>query len=199
MFNFKKSPKKIVSVLVALISVLTLSGSIYASAASEAPTVNGSNQFNFTDSKSVAYDDQIPTVNYNNDINGYNKFVFATSGISTQSTEEPTSLWDWSNGKYSISGSSNKATLYTNYYFKNVTGRTFNLSAGSSNRITVDLVHKGLIFQTVVSTWTIDAGKSKKVTIKSSDLGDYKDSDKYYFRFNSNPIGKSYSVSGTFE
>ena len=60
------------------------------------------------------------------------------------------------------------------------------------------MVHKGTIFQTVVSSWTISAGGSKSHTITTDDLGGYDNSDKFYFRFNSSPIGDSYSISGSF-
>lgn len=45
-------------------------------------------------------------------------------------------------------------------------GKKFSFSAGSSNKVKVDLVHKkGTIVQTVVSSWTISAGGSKSHTI----------------------------------
>lgn len=58
------------------------------------------------------------------------------------------------------------------------------------------MVHKGTIVQTVVSSWTISAGGSKSHTITADDLGGYSNSDKFYFRFNSSPIGNRYSISG---
>lgn len=139
-------------------------------------------------------DTKIPLVGFD-EINGYASFSFKNE---SRGTTEPSSKWDWSKGAYYVSGSSNSATLYTNYYFTGVVGRTFNFGAGSANRITVDLVHKGWIVQTVVSTWTIDAGSSKSVTIKKSDLAGKSESGNYYFRFNSNPLGNSYSVNGSF-
>ena len=90
------------------------------------------------------------------------------------------------------------STLYTNYYFTSVKGKKFSFSAGSSNKVKVDLVHKGTIVQTVVSSWTISAGGSKSHTITADDLGGYSNSDKFYFRFNSSPIGNRYSISGYF-
>ena len=86
----------------------------------------------------------------------------------------------------------------TNYYFTSVKGKKFSFSAGSSNKVKVDLVHKGTIVQTVVSSWTISAGGSKSHTITADDLGGYSNSDKFYFRFNSSPIGNRYSISGYF-
>ena len=74
----------------------------------------------------------------------------------------------------------------------------YSFSAGSSNKVKVDLVHKGTIVQTVVSSWTISAGGSKSHTITADDLGGYSNSDKFYFRFNSSPIGNRYSISGYF-
>ncbi|GKS10922.1 hypothetical protein [Paenibacillus chitinolyticus] len=200
MNNFSKSSKKIVTTLVTLASVAVLSSSVYADGATE---VNNSKQFTSNDSKVVSPVTNsvgVPSVNYYNDINDYDKFAFKKDGgITTRGTSEPSSEWDFSNGAYDVNGSSNKATLYSNYYFKNVVGRTFNFTAGSSNRITVDLVHKGIIWQTVVSSWTIDAGSSKNVTIKTSDLNGESSSGSYYFRFNSNPLGNAYSVTGTFQ
>ena len=137
----------------------------------------------------------VPSVNYSDDINDYEEFIFK---VNTRGTSTPTSKWDWDNGAYTVNGSSNSATLYSNCYFTDVVGRTFNFSAGSSSRIMVDLVHKGLFVQTVVSSWTIDAGSSKSVTIKETDLAGEEKDGKYYFRFNSNPLGNKYSVSGTF-
>ncbi|WP_139380390.1 hypothetical protein [Maledivibacter halophilus] len=181
-----------------LVVAMIMAISISAFANESSVKVNSSKIFAFNDSDVESYDEKIPQVNYRNDINGYDKFVFK-KGLSTRTTEEPSSEWDWSEGAYSVNGSSNSATLYTNYYFTGVVGRTFDFTAGSSNRITVDLVHKGWIFQTVVSTWTIDAGESKSVEIKESDLDGESKDGKYYFRFNSNPLGNSYSVTGTFE
>ena len=138
----------------------------------------------------------IPSINYNNDFNGYEEFIFNTI---TRGTSEPSSKWNWNNGAYTVNGTSNSGTtLYSNYYFTDIVGRSFSFKAGSSNRISVDLVYKGALVQTVVSTWTIDAGSSKTVKIKESDLDGKSSSGKYYFRFNSNPLGRSYSVSGTF-
>ncbi|MFS0840671.1 hypothetical protein [Paenibacillus sp. 1P03SA] len=200
MNKFSKTSKKVVTTLVTLASVAVLSSSVYANEATE---VNSSKQFASNDSKVITpftNSAGVPSVNYFNDINEYDKFAFKKSGgITPQGTSEPSSEWDFSNGVYNVNGSSNKATLYSNYYFKNVVGRTFNFTAGSSNRITVDLVHKGIIWQSVVSSWTIDAGSSKNVTIKSSDLNGESASGSYYFRFNSNPLGNPYSVSGTFQ
>lgn len=136
----------------------------------------------------------MPCVNYRNDINGYDKFEFISQ---TRTTDEPTEKWLWSNGKYYVDGSSNYSTLYTNYYFTNLKDKKFSFSAGSSNKVKVDLVHKGLIVQTVVSSWTINAGESKSHTITDADFGGYSNSDKFYFRFNSSPIGNSYSISGS--
>lgn len=136
-----------------------------------------------------------PEVYFTDDVNGYEEFKFVPD---TRTTQEPTSKWSWSNGTYYVDGSSNYSTLYTNYYFTNVKGKTFDFSAGSSNKVKVDLVHKGTILQTVVSSWTISAGGSKSHTITADDLGGYDNSDKFYFRFNSSPIGDSYSISGSF-
>ncbi len=72
------------------------------------------------------------------------------------------------------------------------------LICGDLKVVGLVLVHRGLIFQTVVSSWTIDAGESLSHTIKTSDLDGKSTSGNYYFRFNSNPLGQSYSVSGTF-
>lgn len=189
MVNSSNLSRKIMTVLVALLSVVVMSSSVYAKEITEV------NKVDPIVDNSVA----IPSVNYHNDINEYNEFVFTKDEITTQGTNEPTSEWDFSNGAYNVNGSSNKSTLYSNNYFKNVVGRTFDFKAGSSNRITVDLVYKGAIIQSVVSSWTIDAGSSKKVTIKTSDLDGKSSSGSYYFRFNSNPIGNPYSVTGTFQ
>ena len=126
---------------------------------------------------------------------GHEEFKFVPVARTTQ---EPTSKWSWSDGKYYVDGSSNYSTLYTNYYFTSVKGKKFSFSAGSSNKVKVDLVHKGTIVQTVVSSWTISAGGSKSHTITADDLGGYSNSDKFYFRFNSSPIGNRYSISGYF-
>lgn len=187
--------KKLLSFSLAIVMLMSIGTSVFANDVSAA--VNGSNQFAFNGSEVTSYDEDLPQVNYYDDINGYDEFIFASS--STRTTEEPSSKWNWDKGAYTVDGSSNSATLYTNYYFTDVVGRTFDFKAGSSNRITVDLVHKGLIIQTVVSTWTIDAGDDKEVTIKESDLNGKSKTGNYYFRFNSNPLGKPYSVSGTFE
>lgn len=189
MGNYSRVSKRFFSVFAAFISTFAISGSMYAS-----PDLTPSI---IDDPRAIVA--ETPTVNLFNDLNAYDRFIFSSGEVSIQGTSEPSSKWDWSDGTYNISGSSNSSTLYTNYYFTNVTGKTFNLTAGSSNRITVDLVHKGFLIQSVVSTWTIDAGSSKTVKISASDLNGKKDSDNYYFRFNSNPIGKSYSVSGTFK
>lgn len=143
----------------------------------------------------TSFNEQIHSVTSANDVNGYEEFTF---DLLERGTSVPSSKWDWSSGKYKVDGSSNSATLYTNKYFSSVSGKTFNFTAGSSNRLQVDLIHKGLLVQKVVSTWTIDAGKNKSVTIKTADLDGFSNSDNYYFRFNSSPIGKAYSVSGTF-
>ncbi len=170
--------KKILSVTLAAIVVLGMNTTAFAKQVSDIDTVN------------------TPSVHYADDINGYEEFIF---NDFVRTTDEPISKWDWGKGAYTVNGSSNSATLYSNYYFKDVVGRTFNFNAGSSNRITVDLVHKGLIIQSVVSTWTIDAGSSKTVKIKESDLDGKATDAKYYFRFNSNPLGNRYSISGTFK
>lgn len=185
---------------IAMTLTFVLTGSIVAYAASDGNLgANGSSKFIFNSLNEVVADATVPTVTYN-ELNDYERFIFDENAISPQTTSVPTTLWSWTTdgSTYNISGSSNSATLYTNDYFKNVTGKTFNLTAGSSNRLVVDLVHKGLIVQEVVSTWTIDAGGSKKVTLKTSDLNDFPNGDNYYFRFNSSPLGKAYSVSGTF-
>lgn len=169
--------KKLLSVALTAIMVLGINTTAFAREVSDTDTVN------------------VPSVNYADSINGYEEFIFNNTA---RTTSEPTSKWDWDDGAYTVNGSSNSATLYSNYYFTDVVGRTFKFKAGSSNRITVDLVHKGLVVQTVVSTWTIDAGSSKTVEIKESDLDGKATDGKYYFRFNSNPLGNAYSVSGTF-
>lgn len=138
-------------------------------------------------------DKGIPEVRFTGDVNGHEEFKFVPVARTTQ---EPTSKWSWSDGKYYVDGSSNYSTLYTNYYFTSVKGKKFSFSAGSSNKVKVDLVHKGTIVQTVVSSWTISAGGSKSHTITADDLGGYSNSDKFYFRFNSSPIGNRYSISG---
>ncbi|MBF4693426.1 hypothetical protein ISU02_09860 [Fusibacter sp. Q10-2] len=178
--------------------ILASSTATYA-ATSEKSDMNNNSKFVLNSSAEVIINDTIPTIAYT-ELNDYDKFIFDANAPIQRSTSTPSTLWSWTNNgsSYSISGSSSSSTLYTNYYFKNVTGKTFDLTAGYSNRLVVDLVHKGFIVQEVVSTWTIDAGTSKSVTIKSSDLNDFADSDKYYFRFNSSPIGNSYSVSGSF-
>lgn len=170
--------KRVLSVALASIMVLGMSTTVFAGEANDSDMVN------------------VPSVNYFDDINEYEEFTF---NVVTRGTEEPITKWDWEKGACKISGSSNSATLYSNYYFTDVVGRKFSFSAGSSNRITVDLVHKGLLIQTVVSTWTIDAGSSKEVTIQEKDLDGKATDGKYYFRFNSNPIKNKYSVSGTFQ
>ncbi|GAU79598.1 M56 family metallopeptidase [Fusibacter sp. 3D3] len=195
-----KNNKLIRILAIAMTFTFMLTGSVVAYAASsENLDVNGNSQFLFNTANKVIIGDIIPTVNYT-ELNDYDQFIFNENAPVTRSTSVPSSLWSWtSNGStYNISGSSNSSTLYTNYYFKNVTGKTFNLTAGSSNRLVVDLVHKGVLVQEVVSTWTIDANASKSVKIQTSDLNNFSDSDKYYFRFNSSPIGNSYSVSGSF-
>lgn len=177
--NFMLKFKRILSVALATIMVLGMSTTAFADEGADTDV------------------DNVPSVNFSDDINGYEEFTFNNNA---RTTEEPSSAWDWDKGAYKISGSSSSgATLYSNYYFTDVVGRTFTLKAGSSNRISVDLVHKGVLIQTVVSTWTIDAGSSKTVTIKESDLDGKATDGKYYFRVNSNPLGKSYSVSGTFQ
>lgn len=140
-------------------------------------------------------DKGVPEVRFTGDVNGHEEFKFVPVARTTQ---EPTSKWSWSDGKYYVDGSSNYSTLYTNYYFTSVKGKKFSFSAGSSNKVKVDLVHKGTIVQTVVSSWTISAGGSKSHTITADDLGGYSNSDKFYFRFNSSPIGNRYSISGYF-
>lgn len=132
------------------------------------------------------------------DINESNEFIFNEDFKQVRLTSSPNKEWSSSNA-YSVSGnSSSGSTLYTNYYFSSIVGKTFNFTAGKANRLKVDLVHRGSVIQKVVSTWTIDVGKSKKYTIVTGDLDGYSNSDNYYFRFNSDPIGHSYSVSGTF-
>ena len=61
-----------------------------------------------------------PSVHYADDMNGYEEFIF---NDFVRTTDEPISKWDWGKGAYTVNG--------------------------SSNRITVDLVHKGLIIQSV--------------------------------------------------
>lgn len=194
MVKFKKSKKKFISTLVVLLSVVMISGSAYASGITES-----SNNQSRHNSSNVAPNLTISTTIPSNDINVADEFIFTKGEITIQGTSEPSSEWDFSKGSYSVNGSSNSDALFTNYYFKDVVGRTFNFTAGSSNRLKVDLVHKGWLVQSVVSTWTIDAGESKKVKIKKSDLDGKSTSGSYYFRFNSDPIGNSYSVSGTFK
>ena len=132
-------------------------------------------------------DKGVPEVRFTGDVNGHEEFKFVPVARTTQ---EPTSKWSWSDGKYYVDGSSNYSTLYTNYYFTSVKGKKFSFSAGSSNKVKVDLVHKGTIVQTVVSSWTISAGGSKSHTITADDLGGYSN--------NSSPIGNRYSISGYF-
>ncbi len=113
----------------------------------------------FADTNSVASNDNqvnVQSVNVG-DINDAEVFQFSENKV--RGLDEPVAKWDFSKGKYSVSGSSNSATLYSNYYFTDVVGKNFNFKAGYGNDITVDLVHRGLIFQTVVSSWTIDAGE----------------------------------------
>lgn len=182
MINKRLSWKHWISVFMVMLCVCIPSGSVFA-------------QSSVTEKSADGIAANVPGVYYSNDINGYDAFEFISL---TRTTDEPTSKWSWDNGSYYVDGSSNSSTLYTNYYFTGVVGKTFSFSAGSSNKVNVDLVHKGTIIQTVVSSWTINAGGSKSHKITASDLDGYSSSDKYYFRFNSNPIGKKYSVSGSF-
>lgn len=171
--------KKVLSVLLSSVIVLGMNTSAFASEVSEPDIAN------------------IPQVNYTEDVNNYDEFIF---GAETRGVEEQVSKWDWNKGAYKVDGTSNSgSTLYTNRYFKDVVGRTFSFTAGYANPVTVDLVHKGLVIQTVVSTWTIGAGKTKTVEIEKDDLDGKSENGSYYFRFNSDPIGDSYSISGTFE
>lgn len=170
--------KRVLSVALAIIMVLGMRTTAFASEVADSDIAN------------------VPSVNYFDDINDYEEFTF---NVVARGTETPITKWDWSKGACSIRGSSNSATLYSNYYFTDVVGRKFSFSAGSANRITVDLVHKGLFIQTVVSTWTIDASSSKEVTIREEDLDGKATDGNYYFRFNSNPMKNKYSVSGTFQ
>jgi beta-lactamase regulating signal transducer with metallopeptidase domain len=193
-----KKRTQVLSIAMALVLMLITSASVYASSAGRSG-VNHAQRFIFDDLNEAVIDETIPTVTYTQ-ANGYDSFIFDENALVPQSTSNPNTLWSWTiNGSlYNISGSSTGPALYTNYYFTNVTGKRFSLTAGSSNRLLVDLVHRGLIIQDVVSTWTIDAGTSKTVQITASDLNGYANSDNYYFRFNSSPIGNSYSVNGTF-
>lgn len=86
-------------------------------------------------------DKGVPEVRFTGDVNGHEEFKFVPVARTTQ---EPTSKWSWSDGKYYVDGS------------------------------------------------------SKSHTITADDLGGYSNSDKFYFRFNSSPIGNRYSISGYF-
>ena len=59
-------------------------------------------------------DKGVPEVRFTGDVNGHEEFKFVPVARTTQ---EPTSKWSWSDGKYYVDGSSNYSTLYTNYYF----------------------------------------------------------------------------------
>ncbi len=53
--------------------------------------------------------------------------------IDEKGTSELTVHWPWSNGDYTIDGSSNGATLYTNYYFDNVVGKSYRFTSTSGS------------------------------------------------------------------
>lgn len=123
--------------------------------------------------------------------------VFVING-SVRGRSEPSDLWNLdTQGICTIYGSTEYGnTLYSEYYFNDVVGRKLSLRA-SSNTVKVDLVHKGTLIQTVVSTWYVPAGGTIYKVIGENDLGGYDENDNYYFRFNSNPMGNKYSIHGT--
>ena len=73
-------------------------------------------------------DKGVPEVRFTGDVNGHEEFKFVPVARTTQ---EPTSKWSWSDGKYYVDGSSNYSTLYTNYYFTSVKGKKFRTISGN--------------------------------------------------------------------
>lgn len=162
--------------------------------------INTSPSFYILENGVVNESDNIPEVSIN-ELNNYKKFIFKedlTKKDLTRGTSVPSSKHSWTSGNYDIDGSSNSSTLFTNKYFTDIIGKDLNITAGSSNGVIVDLVHKGKFIQEVTYTFTINAGETLNETISSKHLGDFEDSDNFYFRFNSNPIGKSFSIKGSF-
>ncbi|HBN28962.1 MAG TPA: hypothetical protein DEF85_02260 [Clostridiaceae bacterium] len=176
--------KKLLSFILAAVMIMSMGTGAFASETLR--ITNDSNQHSESSQYNIPY-------------NGNEYDELSSSEITPYTTEVPILKWNWDRGEYKFNGSSQKLELFSNYYFSDVVGRTFTIKAGSANRIKVDLMHKGIIFATAVSSWTINAGEEETVNIKVSDLDGKSESGNYYFRFNSNPQGNPYSVTGTFE
>ncbi len=188
--------KKILITLSILLTFLFSLALVYGDSFMESNTnINTSPRFYISENGVVNEDNNIPKVSIN-ELNNYKKFIFKED--LTKGTSVPSSKHSWSSGDYDIDGSSKSATLFTNKYFTDIVGKDLEITAGSSNDVIVDLVHKGTFIQEVTYTFTIDAGETLSETISSKHLGDFKNSDNFYFRFNSNPMGKSFSVIGSF-
>ena len=93
--------------------------------------------------------------------------------------DKPSKTWDLSSkGKYSFSGSSQAATLYTNYLFTGKTSVTIKINNNKNKDVTVKYRRKDLIFDNTIYTVTIKPNESEEFTINNLDK-----SNKYYISF----------------
>lgn len=98
---------------------------------------------------------------------------------------KPKEAYDWSNGSYEIEGDTSTQThLYTSYYFTDFTDATLSLSAQAGYNgfdrgdVTVRIYRMGITSDKLISTETIEAGKSKTFTLSNFDS-----EKKYYIKF----------------
>ena len=103
---------------------------------------------------------------------------FNSVGVAKASTSKPSSIWDWTKGAYSFSGSASYEDLYTNYRFTNMTTANITVkNTASSGSVTVKLksVEPWYKPDKTVSTATSPAGGT--CTWSKDGL----DSDKQYY------------------
>lgn len=106
-------------------------------------------------------------------------------GISIQSTDRPSTVWDISTkGQYDFAGSSHYQTLYTNYKFKGKT--SYKIYVNNTGNTSIKVKAKRLT--RTYATTTVAAGKS--ATLEFSDIYS---STEFYIVFEGN---NNYSFNG---
>ncbi|HDR4874908.1 TPA: hypothetical protein QCR24_005867 [Bacillus cereus] len=119
--------------------------------------------------KAVFYDTQ-----ENAGVNDVGPGVGDPNAIVSYGTSKPTSTWNLSTqGGYGIEGSSNGATLYTNYLFTGKSSFTIKIRNNDNISLKFKLKRKDLIFDNTIGSYEIPAGKDGTVTVSVDKSSNY--------------------------
>lgn len=146
-------------------AVVTSGFSVNVSAAELESQGRDSNEFK----NAVIYETQ-----KNVGVNDVRPGVGVPNGIVLYGTSKPDSIWNLSTqGGYGIEGSSNGATLYTNYLFTGKSSFTIKIRNNDNISLKFKLKRKDLIFDNTIGSYEISAGKDGTVTVSVDKSSNY--------------------------